>query len=472
MPRLVWLRNDLRIHDNPALYHAGEAREGVVVLFTLCGEFIDRHSTAPARVDLVIRQLESLAADLAKLNIPLQAHYVARAIDIAPLLVEISQKHQCREVYFNAEYPLDERRRDEQVMAALKVQGVDSRVFHDRVLIPPGRIRNGQGAPYQVFTAFKRKWLELAMSVNFHTLPAPAPQPVPAVGEPAQPDAGGRIAQLASHCQRRDLSALWPAGEDEAYRRLTNFIEQDLDDYKWQRNFPALEGTSTLSPYLAIGAVSPRHCLNAARAANGGELSGGNEGASTWISELIWREFYQHLVVDFPQVCRFQPMQPRMDAFPWKQDPDLFERWCAGETGIPIVDAAMLQLKDTGWMHNRLRMITAMFLTKNLQMDWRLGERYFMSQLIDGDFAANNGGWQWSASTGADAVPYFRIFNPVTQSRRFDPEGAFIREHLPALRHLSSKEIHQPPPVQGYPRPLVDLAESRKSTLAIFSNLR
>lgn len=470
MRQLMWFRNDLRLLDNPALHHAAEAREGVVAVYLLCGEFIERHSTAPARVDLLLRQLGSMAADLADRNIPLVVQYVERVAEIPGRITDLCRSYACNQLCYNAEYPLDEVQRDRDVDAALQAAGVQCRVFHDRVLIPPGRIRNGQGAPYQVFTAYKRKWVETAMSANFQSLPAPASQPKATLPPGDLPEVDVQIAALAKRCPRRDLSEFWPAGEEEAYRRLTRFVEQDLDDYKWQRNFPAVEGTSALSPYLAIGAISPKHCLNAALAANGGELAGGNEGAATWISELIWREFYQHLVVDFPDVCRFKPMQPRMDAFPWIQNTELFQRWCAGETGIPIVDAAMAQLHKTGWMHNRLRMIVAMFLTKNLQVDWRLGERYFMSQLIDGDFAANNGGWQWSASTGADAAPYFRIFNPVTQSRRFDPGGDFIREYLPQLRHLSSKEIHQPPPTQDYPQPLVDIAESRKNTLTIFKN--
>ena len=192
----------------------------------------------------------------------------------------------------------------------------------------------------------------------------------------------------------------------------------------------------------------------------------------TWIGELIWRDFYQHVVVDFADVCKFKAMQKHTEAFPWRYDKKLFKAWCDGETGIPIVDAAMLQLKETGWMHNRLRMVVAMFLTKNLQIDWRMGEHYFMTHLIDGDFAANNGGWQWSASTGTDAAPYFRIFNPVSQSQRFDAEGVFIRRYLPALAKLSAKIIHNPPPTPNYPLPIVDLSLSRKETIALFGALK
>lgn len=465
---LVWLRNDLRLRDNPALYHAAETGQGVVAVYVLCEDFIERHSTAPARLDFVRRHLVQLQADLADRNIPLVLLRVRRAGDIPHQLLTLARREGCHSLYFNAEYPLDELNRDRDVAEHFHRHDRHYKRFHDRVILPPGQVRNGQGEPYQVFTAFKRRWLQLARELPMvpHGLPAVQPEPLGQVG-----DAGVALEALFQGIHLKDLSALWPAGEEEALRRLAEFADGPIHDYKNRRDLPAEAGTSTLSPYLAVGSLSPRQCLNAALTANDGRWDEGSDGVTTWISELVWRDFYQHVTVDFPQVCKNRPLQSHTDGFPWRSDEDDLNRWRRGETGIPIVDAAMRQLLETGWMHNRLRMIVAMFLTKNLRIDWRQGERWFMSQLIDGDFAANNGGWQWSASTGTDAAPYFRIFNPVTQSERFDPDGRFIRKYIPELAKVSSRQIHQPPPVSGYPAPMVDLKASRKETIALFQQL-
>jgi deoxyribodipyrimidine photo-lyase len=267
----------------------------------------------------------------------------------------------------------------------------------------------------------------------------------------------------------------WPAGEKVALSRLKAFIKDALPDYKDQRDTPAIAGTSRLSAALACGVLSARTCYAFASAMLLEADSQEQPQIQTWLDELVWREFYRQVLVGFPRVCRHQPFKTVTRNIPWSDDKTAFEAWCSGHTGFPIVDAAMRQLNTTGWMHNRLRMITAMFLTKDLLIDWRWGERYFMNQLVDGDFASNNGGWQWAASTGTDAVPYFRIFNPVSQSQRFDPQGTFIRTFVPELPGLDDKTIHNPPPLIrascGYPMPIVDHTKARLRTLAIFKNL-
>jgi deoxyribodipyrimidine photo-lyase len=465
---LVWFRNDLRVHDNPALFKAAEDKKGVLAVYFICRDFIKDHVIAPARVDFTRRHLLQLKQDLAAFNIPLLVFKVETTAEILPQFYRIIQEHKVQQVFLNAEYPLDEFNRDKQIAEALRAQYITVKRFHDRVIIPPGMIRNGKGEAYKVFTAFKNNWLLQARTLGLKPLGKPQTQPEHActyVTDEA-------IDKLFKGLELRDLSILWPAGEREAGKRLKRFIQNHIEDYQTARDFPLQPGTSQLSPYLAIGSISPRQCIAATLHANKGELDSGSSGATTWISELIWRDFYQHVVVDFPDVCKFKAMQTHTEAFPWRYDQTLFDAWCNGNTGIPIVDAAMLQLKETGWMHNRLRMVVAMFLTKNLQIDWRMGERYFMSQLIDGDFAANNGGWQWSASTGTDAAPYFRIFNPVSQSQRFDPEGEFIKRYLPVLANLPAKLIHNPPPTVGYPLPIVDLSLSRKETIALFGALK
>jgi deoxyribodipyrimidine photo-lyase len=466
--RIVWFRHDLRIYDNPALFRAAEDQEGILAVYFICREVLTNHVVAPVQVDFTRRHLLLLNRDLAALNIPLMIIFVNKTAEIGSHLKNLVEQHGVEELFLNAEYPLDEFNRDKQVSETLRQQGVVVKRFHDRVIIPPGMVRNGKGEPYKVFTAFKNNWLQQAKVLPLQPLKKPSSQPVCDYGFLADT----KINQLFSDIEQRDLSNLWPAGEKEAQNRLKIFMENDIKDYQIARDFPDQDGTSQLSPYLAIGSISPRQCIAAALLANQGELDSGNVGVTTWVSELVWRDFYQHLVVDFPEVCKFNAMQKHTEAFPWRHDEKLFQAWCNGETGIPIVDAAMLQLKATGWMHNRLRMVVAMFLTKNLQIDWRMGERYFMTQLIDGDFAANNGGWQWSASTGTDAAPYFRIFNPVSQSQRFDADGAFIRSYLPALAKLPAKVIHNPPPTPGYPLPIVDLSISRKETIALFGALK
>jgi deoxyribodipyrimidine photo-lyase len=465
---MVWLRNDLRIYDNPALFRAAEGQQGVLAVYFICHEMLQNHVTAPARIDFIRRHLLQLNNDLADLNIPLVVVAIDKTKEITPQLKKLIDKHHVEELFLNAEYPLDEFNRDKHVADELRKQEVMVKRYHDRVIIPPGMIRNGKSEPYKVFTAFKKNWLQQVRVLSLEPLKKPKIQ----FAHNAHVVTESEINKLFKTLEQRDLSKLWPAGEREAAKRLKAFVKNHIHDYDTARDFPQLDGTSQLSPYLAIGSISPRQCIAAALHANNGELDSGNSGVTTWIGELVWRDFYQHVAVDFPDVCKYKAMQKHTEAFPWRYDKALFKSWCDGETGIPIVDAAMLQLKATGWMHNRLRMVVAMFLTKNLQIDWRMGERYFMTQLIDGDFAANNGGWQWSASTGTDAAPYFRIFNPVSQSQRFDADGTFIRQYLPALAKLSAKIIHNPPPTPDYPLPIVDLSLSRKETIALFGALK
>jgi deoxyribodipyrimidine photo-lyase len=259
---------------------------------------------------------------------------------------------------------------------------------------------------------------------------------------------------------------------------LQTFIEHRIRNYQTTRDFPGLDATSRLSVYLTSGILSVRQCLHAAIVANQGHMAEGDGGIATWISELIWRDFYHHILVGYPRVSRHQPFKLATNRIAWRDAPEDLHAWQTGQTGFPIIDAAMRQLNQTGWMHNRLRMVVAMFLTKNLLIDWRHGERWFMQHLIDGDLAANNGGWQWSASTGTDAVPYFRIFNPVSQSKRFDPDGEFIRQWVPELARVDDKHIHDPHSAKdkryaalAYPQPIVDLPASRERALDAFGNL-
>jgi deoxyribodipyrimidine photo-lyase len=265
---------------------------------------------------------------------------------------------------------------------------------------------------------------------------------------------------------------LWPAGEDEAEIRLLKFLEEKVIDYSKNRNDPILDSTSRISPYLASGIISSKKCILEALRINNFEFSSGHIGVTKWIDEIVWREFYKNIMFSFPKVSKSQPFQDYSKAIKWRYDENEFIAWKEGKTGFPIVDAAMRQLIHEGWMHNRLRMVVAMFFTKNMLHDWRLGEAYFMQNLIDGDFASNNGGWQWSSSTGTDAAPYFRIFNPITQSTNFDKEGKFIKKYIPELKDLDKSVIHNPSKEHRkyckYPEPILDLKESRLRAIEAF----
>ena len=258
----------------------------------------------------------------------------------------------------------------------------------------------------------------------------------------------------------------WESGEDFIKNHINEFLKTKGSAYKEERNFPNIQATSMLSPYLNSGVVSSKWCLLKAKEFNNGLLDDGDKGIVHWVSEILWREFYRHILYNFPKVSRDQPFISYTKNIPWREDLEDLNKWKEGKTGIPIVDAGMREMLETGWMHNRTRMIVAMFLSKNLLINWQEGEKYFMEHLVDGDLASNNGGWQWSASTGTDAAPYFRIMNPETQSMRFDPEGKYIKKWIPELKDCPISQIHMPenPEQYGYPKPMVDLKENQEKS--------
>ncbi|MBV4534472.1 deoxyribodipyrimidine photo-lyase [Pseudomonas urmiensis] len=469
--QLIWLRSDLRIDDNSALSAACARGPTIALWIASPGQWLE-HDDAPCKVDFWLRNLRELRHSLEQLNIPLLIRKTATWQQVPHVLLEVCREHQVEAVHWNEEYGINEQRRDEAVQALLDQSAVSTSTYLDQLLLRPGTVLTRSGHYFQVFGQFKRACLErlhhglpaLAHKVNAQAPLAIANDPIPHQIE------GFEAPPLT-------LREHWPAGEAEAQRRLAAFIEDVVEDYPQLRDLPAEPGTSQLSPYLAAGVISPRQCLHAALSANRGELDSGSSGVQTWINELLWREFYKHILVGYPQVSRHRPFRAHTEALPWRDAPEDLKAWQEGRTGFPLIDAAMRQLLETGWMHNRLRMIVAMFLSKNLLIDWRQGERYFMRHLIDGDLAANNGGWQWSASTGTDSVPYFRIFNPVTQSQRFDPKGRFIRHWLPQLKGLDEKTIHLPVKsadlfaTHSYQSPIVDLASSRQRALEAFKGL-
>ncbi|MBK3917246.1 deoxyribodipyrimidine photo-lyase [Pseudomonas stutzeri] len=471
MTQLLWLRSDLRVSDNTALAAAMAAGPTVALyLITPCQWLA--HDDAPCKVDFWLRNLVALSEQLHALNVPLLIREVDDWTAAPDALLRVCQQLGVQGVHCNDEYGVNEQHRDQAVAERLQGAGVSLRRHLDQLLFAPGTLRTQSGGYFKVFSQFRKACLaRLSVSPPL-CIPRPAAQPpLPIVSDPL-PTAVAGFPPPTDY-----LRALWPAGEAFAQRRLASFVEDDLEQYHQSRDLPAEPGTSQLSPYLAAGVISIRQCLHAALCYNQGELDSGASGATTWINELLWREFYKHILVGYPRVSMHRAFRPETEALPWRRAPYELEAWQQGRTGFPIIDAAMRQLRETGWMHNRLRMITAMFLSKNLLIDWREGERWFMRHLIDGDLAANNGGWQWSASTGTDSVPYFRLFNPTSQSQRFDPDGQFLRRWLPELQHLSSRDIHSPAThhnlfgVIEYPTPIVDLGKSRARALDAFRNL-
>lgn len=485
--QLIWFKQDLRIQDHTALWHATQAGPTLAVV-VLSPEQWRLHDDAAIKIDFYLRQLAELKQQLKQLNIPLFVQCIPLWSDIPHHLLKICQQLNIRQVHSHIEAGVNELKRDHGTKALFVKHGIQFEQYTDRTLFPFTSIRNQSGTPYQVFSAFKKQCYEL-LSIALPTCyDAPVKQDHIQLAELKNLNTDIPTLQTiypsdpldkdeSTHKINHD-SSKWLIGEEHALHLLDEFIEDRLKHYKTERDLPQTQGTSQLSAYLNIGILSIRQCIHALFREQHGHFHITNEGQSTWLDELLWREFYQHILYDFPQVSKHQSFKAKTQNIPWRDDIEDLNAWRLGQTGIPIVDAGIRQMLATGWMHNRVRMIVAMFLSKNLFIDWRLGEQWFMQHLIDGDLAANNGGWQWCASTGTDAVPYFRIFNPVSQSQKFDPNGDYIRTWVPELAHLNAKQIHEPYAKQksaidlfnklDYPQPLVDLKQSRIRAIESF----
>lgn len=458
---LFWHRRDLRLQDNVGLAAARSRSPQVTGVFCLDPALLQRQAVAPARVTYMVGCLAEL-----------QRRYQALG---GELLIVQGQPETClprlaaaiaaTAVYWNRDVEPYARDRDTRVAAALKAAGVDIKTNFDtwdQLLQAPGDVLTGSGSPYTVYGPFWRNWRSRPKA-------APLPAPPSLVGLTADQQDQGKAAGAISLPSAQDLGFSWDQplplapGEWAAHQQLETFCQDDrtIGDYGEQRNYPFVEGTSRLSAALKFGAIGIRTVWAAAEAALARCRSDETrQSVETWQQELAWREFYQHVMFFFPQLAE-GPYRPQWQDFPWENNEAHFQAWCAGRTGYPIVDAAMRQLNETGWMHNRCRMIVASFLTKDLIIDWRWGEAYFMQTLVDGDLCANNGGWQWSASSGMDPKP-LRIFNPASQAKKFDPEAEYIRQWVPEIRHLDTAELvtgQIPGDARdrvGYPAPIVD----------------
>lgn len=456
----VWLRNDLRLDDNPPLIEA-QAQGPIHMVFVATPKQWQQHHESPARLGLKAAALQDIADRLADLGIPFTLLEANCFKDVPSVLEKFCADEAISELWFQMETPWDENQRDDAVEEKLEKAGVKVHALGYDLLVPLP-VKTQQDEPFKVFTPYYRRWLQILEDIQTAPLPLPKSQ-------------GKQLAKpkLNCHWAGKFRDDLWPGDEKSALSRLSSFTEFKLQDYKKQRDFPITSATSLISPYLANGQLGPRRLIAVVQFFCGEQNHDWRH--DDWLRELAWRDFYRQLLLHFPKISKHQPFKPETKYVQWRDDETGFKAWCEGKTGFPIVDAAMRQLNQTGWMHNRLRMIAASFLTKLLLTHWRRGEDYFLDKLIDGEFASNNGGWQWSASTGVDAAPYFRVFNPTLQSERYDPDGKFIKRFVPELAQVPAKQIHNPSAELrqqcGYPHPVVDYKQARKDAIAAFKDL-
>ena len=474
---LVWLRRDLRLYDQAALHCALKQYQQVWVCFifdtTILNPLVSKGQGFDRRVDFIWQTIE----DLDKTLIARGSRIIARHGDPIELIPALAKQLGIQAVFTNHDYEPFAIERDELIQQQLTKNRVEFQHFKDQVIFEKTEVLTNSETVFSVFTPYKNAWLKKLNSSDLEPLVCDTHPSSQGRYAPIPKDIDTGIPSLESMGFRATgIERYLPPGQQGAELFLSDFLKR-IDQYNIGRDFPATKGVSYLSTYLRFGLLSIRGLVREAYR----RMLAGSLGASTWLSELIWRDFYFMILANHPRLASGQSFKPDYDKIVWEQGAKaqkLFKAWCDGQTGYPLVDAAMHQLNQSGYMHNRLRMVVASFLCKDLGVDWRWGEQYFAEHLNDFEFSSNNGGWQWASSSGCDAQPYFRIFNPITQSERFDGEGKFIRRYIPALEKLSNKSIHAPWLAgqleleaagivlgKDYPRPIVDHDEARKATL-------
>ncbi|WWD20859.1 hypothetical protein CI109_105336 [Kwoniella shandongensis] len=514
---VYWMRmEDMRVEDNTALYRASERAQELglplVALYVLSPGDYKIHDRSARKIDFMLRNLKSLKTKFHELNIPLHIVSYPRRLAIPRKLIdEVLPSLGANHIFLNIEYEVDELNRDIATVKLGREKGVDVRCFHDRLVVPPGRIKSQVGKPMSVFSPWQRTWARLLEKepqlLNMSPLPKANEVTIrqnekfARLFEDQVPDS-----LEGFECKDSETMAeVWPEGTERAKELLDLFLhtkarksqipltspltpgaessskDSRVQAYQTGRNLVDGDNSSRLSPYLVSGVISARMVLNEAKKlGKGGKLESGRDtGLGMWVQEVSWRDFYNHVMATWPRVSMGRPFLEKFADVQWEVNEEHLQAWKDGKTGFPIVDAAMRACNQRGWMENRVRMVSASFLVKSLMLDWRLGEKYFMECFIDGDLAANNGGWQWTASTGTDPQPYFRIFNTLTQSEKCDPNGDYIRYWVPELRNLKGKAIHDPshhmPSNEfkklGYPAPIVDHKKSRERALFRYKNV-
>jgi len=461
---IIWFRNDLRLADNPALIASLGSGRAVIPVYVLDEETEGVRPLGAASRWWLHHSLVSLDASLRKLG----SRLILRRGPAERVMAELAAESEAEAIYWNRLYDQGARARDARLKQFFTARGTIAESFKANLLFEPWEVKTLAGEPFKVFTPFWRACRNLASP----DMPLPAPRALPAPAKWPESDslADWRLLPTAPDWAG-GLRASWTPGEAVAAGRLTDFLDDALARYRQARDLPAVEGTSRLSPHLAFGEISPRQIW---RAATG---RGDSAAVEKFLAEVGWREFAYNLLFHFGDLAQ-RNFRSEFDAFPWESAALSLEAWRRGRTGYPIVDAGLRELWTTGWMHNRVRMIVASFLTKDLLIDWRQGERWFWDTLVDADPANNATGWQWVAGSGADAAPFFRIFNPVLQGEKFDPNGDYVRRWVPELASLPAKTIHRPwtadpPPAPDvYPARLVDHAAARERALAAFRTIK
>ncbi|MDG1436169.1 MAG: deoxyribodipyrimidine photo-lyase [Rickettsiaceae bacterium] len=466
---ICWFRQDLRIHDNPALYNASKEGE-VLPLYILDEDLPSEEALGAASKVWLHHSLESL-------NKNLDSNLIVKKGKPAEILMELVDLYSIDDIHWNRCYEPSSINRDKAIKKIFEEKGIDTKSYNGSLLWEPWDVLKDDGTPYKIFTPFYRR-----ASLNGPELREvlPKPKKISYIGEES-PTNISDLGLLPSIEWNKKIEGIWSIGEDVAYKRLDSFLEDGLEGYREGRNFPSKNNVSCLSPYLHFGEISPNYIWNKVSSQKNNYYI---QDTEHFCSEIAWREFSYYLLYHFPGLPKHN-LNQKFNVFPWQEDEHLLKLWQRGKTGIPIIDAGMRQLWETGYMHNRVRMIVASFLVKNLLINWRCGAKWFWDCLVDADLANNSASWQWVAGCGTDASPYFRIFNPVTQAQKFDPEGEYIRKYVPELKNLSNKYLFSPweapkPFLQeagvflgkDYPHPIVDLKESRTRALEAFSTLK
>ncbi|MBC7752150.1 MAG: deoxyribodipyrimidine photo-lyase [Candidatus Saccharibacteria bacterium] len=466
---IFWFRRDLRLEDNTALFHCLNDFDLVIPVFIFDKNILEKLPRSDRRVEFIWHCIQHVKNKLNDSGSDLIVIH-----DYPDQIIKLAKEHQVDAVYCTEDYEPDAISRDQFIGEELYKNNIQFRHFKDTVIFAKKEILNQQGLPYHVFTPYKNTWRAKLHVSNFNHYPSE--------------DQLGKMAKLESSTlikledlgfEKTGIADKKIVAANHAHELFAAFKADKVRQYKENRDFPGISGTSFLSTHFRFGTISIRKVVREILELSDVSEGRFREGCDTWLNEIIWRDFYFQIMFNDPHVVQ-SSFKPQYQHFPWLTDAELFKSWCQGQTGYPLVDAAMVQLNTLGYMHNRLRMLTASFLTKIMLIDYKMGEQYFAEKLLDYDLAANNGGWQWSASTGCDAQPYFRIFNPMTQSKKFDGEGLFIKKYLPIFADVPTKYLHAPWEYQkelhalgitlgkDYPRPVVDYAEARKSTLICF----
>lgn len=475
-PSLVWFRQDLRLADNPALKAAIEAGGPVIPVFIWAPAEDEDWQPGGASEWWLHHALKSLGDDLQEIG----SRIIIRESPTLDTLRALVEETEADAVFWNRRYEPAAIARDKDIKEALRDDGLRAESFNGSLLFEPWEIETNQGAPYQVFTPFWKSCLEKGREFNVFE----APSELTAPGNWPDSDDLDSLGLLPEISWDEEMEAFWQPGEAGAEKLLERFVKGPVDEYKEDRNRPDIDGTSRLSPYLHFGEISPRQIWTAVTQQFGTPDKKKKSDADVYLSEVVWREFAYHLLFHFPQTPT-EPLREKYDQFPWNFEEEKFRKWKKGQTGYPIVDAGMRQLWQIGWMHNRVRMIVASFLTKDLLIPWQRGAEWFWDTLVDADLASNTLGWQWTAGCGADAAPYYRVFNPMLQSKRYDPNGDYLRKWVPEIADLPNDWIHEPweAPAEvleecgvelgkTYPEPMVDHAEMRKKALEAYEAVK